>query len=183
MGILFREFSVSHVVLPSILNSRIFSFESSILNPRFSDTVNIRNKKARFTFELTETFIAGIALHGTEIKSIKEGKASLQEAYCYFSNNELYVKSMNISPYAQGGAYNHEAVRDRKLLLKKAELRKLKTRAEEKNLTIVPLRLFINERGYAKLEIALARGKKVHDKRETIKERDLAREMAKIKVR
>jgi SsrA-binding protein len=118
---------------------------------------------------------------GSEIKSIKEGKVNLQDGYCYFNQGELFVKGITISPYTQGSHYNHEAARERKLLLKRSELRKLETKVEEKGLTLVPTRLFINDRGYAKLEIALARGKKLHDKRDSIKERDLKRELSKIK--
>lgn len=122
-------------------------------------------------------------MKGTEIKSIKEGKANLQDGHCYFNNGELFVKGISITPYDQGTHYNHEAARERKLLLKKTELSRLEHKSEEKGLTIVPLRLFINARGYAKLEIALARGKKMHDKRDSIKERDVKRELSRIKLR
>ena len=125
--------------------------------------------------------MSGLVLKGTEIKSIREGKVNLQDGYVYFNGEEAFVKGINISPFTQGTHYNHEAARDRKLLLKKSELNRLKTRSEEKGLTIVPTRLFINDRGYAKLEIALARGKKLHDKRESIKERDVKRELQRIK--
>jgi SsrA-binding protein len=119
-------------------------------------------------------------LKGTEIKSIREGKANLTDGYCYFHNGELFVKGISISAYAEGTHYNHDPLRERKLLMKKAELRKLESKLE-KGLTLVPLRLFINERGYAKLEIALARGKKLFDKRQTIKERDVQRELSRLK--
>lgn len=148
---------------------------------RFSKTVNIRNRQAGFEFELLDRYVAGIVLTGTEIKSIREGKANLQDGYCYFNNGELYVKGVNITPYAQGTHYNHEATRERKLLLKRSELNKLEGRVEEKGLTLVPLRLFINDRGFAKLEIALGRGKKLHDKRDSIKERDARRELDRMK--
>lgn len=148
---------------------------------RFSNTVNIRNRQASFQYELLDTYVAGIALKGTEIKSIREGKVNLQDGYVYFSSEEAFVKGVNISPFAQGTHYNHEAARERKLLMKKSEINKLRARTEEKGLTIVPLRLFINDRGYAKLEIAVARGKKTHDKRESIKEREAKRELARIK--
>ncbi len=148
---------------------------------RFSKTVNIRNKQAWFGYELLDTNVSGLVLKGTEIKSIREGKVNLQDGYVYFTRDEAFVKGINISPFTQGTHYNHEAARDRKLLLKKSELNRLKTRSEEKGLTIVPTRLFINDRGYAKLEIALARGKKLHDKRESIKERDVKRELQRIK--
>lgn len=148
---------------------------------RFSKTVNIRNKQASFAYEFLDTFVAGLILKGTEIKSIREGKVNLTDGYVYFNKSEAFVKGINISPFTQGTHYNHEAARDRKLLLKKSELLRLKARTEEKGLALVPTRLFINDRGYAKLEIALARGKKVHDKRESIKERDLKRELQRIK--
>jgi SsrA-binding protein len=150
---------------------------------RFQNNINIRNRQATFEFEILDTYVAGMVLRGTEIKSIREGKVSLQEGYCYFSNGELHVKGINITPYAQGSFYNHEAKADRKLLLKKTELSRLESKVEEKGLTLIPLRLFINDRGIAKLEIALARGKKIHDKRESIKEKDAKREMARIAVR
>ena len=148
---------------------------------RFSKTVNIRNRQASFGFELLDKYVSGLVLKGTEIKSIREGKVNLQDGYVYFNGEEAFVKGVNISPFTQGTHYNHEAARDRKLLLKKSEARKLKTKSEEKGLTIVPLRLFINDRGYAKLEIALARGKKTHDKRQSIKERDVKRELLRTK--
>ena len=148
---------------------------------RFSKDINIRNKQAGFEFELLDKYIAGMVLRGTEIKSIREGKVNLQEGYCYFNNGELFAKGININPYAQGTHYNHEGTRERKLLLKKSELAKLESKSEEKGLTLVPLRLFVNDRGLAKLEIALGRGKKNHDKRNAIKERDVKRELSKIK--
>lgn len=150
---------------------------------RFSSNINIRNKQASFEYELIEKFIAGMVLRGTEIKSIREGKVSLTDGYCYFSNGELFAKGVSITPYAQGTHYNHESARERKLLLKKSELAKLESKVEEKGLTLLPIRLFINERGLAKLEIALGRGKKIHDKRQSIKERDVKRELSKIKLR
>lgn len=149
---------------------------------RFAKTINIRNKQASFNYEWLETLIAGLVLTGAEIKSIREGKVNLQDGYCFFDRGEAFVKGINITPYAQGSHYNSEAVRDRKLLLKKAEIVKLKSRVEEKGLTLVPTRIFINDRGLAKIELALARGKKLHDKRESIKERDLKRELSRIKL-
>lgn len=149
---------------------------------RFSDQINIRNRQATFHYELLEKFIAGLVLKGTEIKSIREGKVNLQDGYCYFSNGEVFVKGVNITPYAQGTHYNHEATRERKLLMKKAELRKLEARVEEKGLSLIPVRVFITDKGKAKMEIALARGKKLHDKRESIKEKDLKRELSRIKI-
>jgi SsrA-binding protein len=149
---------------------------------RFSDNINIRNRQATFQFELLDKMVAGIALRGTEIKSIREGKVNLQDGYCYFANGEAFARGINITPYAQGTHYNHEAARERKLLMKKSELKKLESRVEEKGLSLIPIRLFINERGLAKLEIALARGKKLHDKRDSIKEKDLKRELSRVKL-
>jgi SsrA-binding protein len=148
---------------------------------RFAKDVNIKNRQASYEYELLDKYVAGIVLTGTEIKSIREGKINLQDGYAYFNNGELYVKGVNISPYAQGTHYNHEATRERKLLLKRSELKKLEARTEEKGLTLIPTRLFINDRGFAKLEIALGRGKKMHDKRDSIKERDAKRELNKMK--
>ena len=149
---------------------------------RFSKDINIRNRQASFQFELFDKYIAGMALRGTEIKSIREGKVNLQDGYCYFNNGEVFVKGITISTYDQGTHYNHEAERERKLLLKKSEIAKLDGKVEERGLTLIPVRLFINERGFAKLEIALARGKKLHDKRNSIKENDMKRELNRIKI-
>lgn len=151
------------------------------MKQRFSNDINIRNRQASFEYELLDKYVAGIVLTGTEIKSIREGKVNLQDGYCYLNNGELFVKGINITPYAQGTHYNHDATRERKLLLKRAELKKLDGKIEEKGLTLVPTRLFINDRGFAKMEIALAKGKKLHDKRESIKERDAKRELNKLK--
>jgi SsrA-binding protein len=150
-------------------------------NQRFSNTINIRNKQASFNYEFVDKWIAGMVLKGTEIKSIKEGKVNLQDGYCYFESGELYVKGITISPYAQGTHYNHESARTRKLLLKRSELRKLEAKVEEKGMALIPVRLFVNEKGLAKLEIALGKGKKVHDKRESIKARDAKRELDRMK--
>jgi SsrA-binding protein len=152
------------------------------MSKRFSNDINIRNRQAGFEFELLDKYVAGIVLRGTEIKSIRESKVNLQDGYCYFNNGELFVKGVTIDQYAQGTHYNHEAQRERKLLLKRPELAKLEKRVEEKGLTLVPIRLFINDRGYAKLEIAVARGKKLHDKRNAIKDRDAKRELNKLKI-
>jgi len=150
---------------------------------RFAKTISIKNKQAGFNYEWLETVVAGLVLKGSEIKSIREGKVNLQDGYCFFRQGEAFVKGVNITPFsAQGAHFNHEAVRDRKLLLKKAEIKKLQARVEEKGLTLVPTRLFINDRGLAKVELALGRGKKLHDKRESIKERDLKRELSRIKL-
>ena len=139
--------------------------------------LNIVNKKASFEYHLLDIYEAGIQLTGTEIKSIREGKASLSEAYCTFIQNELFIKNMHVAEYTHGTHYNHEPKRMRKLLLNKNELKKLLSKTKEKGLTIIPVKLFINERGFAKLEIALAKGKKVYDKRESIKQRELSREL------
>lgn len=150
---------------------------------RFSNTISVRNKQATFNYELLDKFIAGIVLRGTEIKSIREGKVNLQDGYCYFSKGEMFVKGITITPYAQGTHYNHEAGRERKLLMKKSELVKLASKVEEKGLALIPVRLFINDSGLAKLEVGLGKGKKTHDKRESIKERDVKRELNRIKIR
>lgn len=139
--------------------------------------VEIRNKKASFDYEFLETYEAGIVLVGTEIKSIRLGKVSLVDSFCYFVGNELFVKGMNVAKYFWGSWGQHEPMRDRKLLLTRKELRHLHQSVKEKGLTIVAVKLFINDEGYAKLVIALARGKKVFDKRATIKEKDIRREI------
>jgi SsrA-binding protein len=149
---------------------------------RFSNDINIRNKQAGFEYELLDKYVAGMVLMGTEIKSIREGKVNLQDGFCYMNNSELFVKGINITPYAQGTHYNHSATRERKLLLKKSEIKKIQTKIEEKGLTLVPTRLFINDRGLAKLEIAIGRGKKLHDKRGSIKEREAKRELSRMKI-
>jgi len=136
--------------------------------------VTIRNKRASFEYTFLDKYVAGMVLTGTEIKSIKASKVSLQEAYCYFFQGELWVKGMHVAAYTQGNIHNHVETRERKLLLQRKELNKL-FRNKEKGLTIVPTQLFVNERGLAKLEIALARGKKIYDKRRQIKEREVKR--------
>ncbi len=144
--------------------------------------VRIKNKKAGFLYEFIDKYVAGIQLLGTEIKSIKSGKASLTEAYCIFEGGELFVKNMNISEYEKRGYMNHDTRRERKLLLTKKELTKLEKKIKEKGFTIIPIVMFINEKGLAKLEIALARGKKQFDKREDIKKRDTKREIDRMGV-
>ncbi|MDR1022785.1 MAG: SsrA-binding protein SmpB [Prevotellaceae bacterium] len=141
-----------------------------------TSNIEIKNRRASFDYELVETFTAGMALTGTEIKAIREGKAALADAYCLFLNGELWARNISISEYRFGSYSNHNAKRDRKLLLQRRELQKLTRKTKEKGLTIVALRIFINEKGIAKLDIALARGKKAYDKRESIKEKDLRRE-------
>jgi len=143
---------------------------------KIAKNIDVTNKKAGFEYSFLEKFTAGMVLTGTEIKSIRMNKFSMVDAYCFFDSSELLVRNLNISKYEQGTHYNHEPLRDRKLLLKKRELRRLENKLTDKGLTVVPIRLFINDGGLAKLEIALAKGKKLYDKRDTIKERDVARE-------
>lgn len=140
--------------------------------------LEIKNKRASFDYEFLETYTAGIVLVGTEIKSIRAGKVSLQDAYCYFSGEEMYVKGMNVATYFWASKWGaHEPLRDRKLLLNRKELRHLHQQDKQKGLTIVPVKLFISDEGYAKLVIALAKGKHEYDKRESIREKDIRREM------
>ncbi len=142
-----------------------------------SNDVNIKNKRASFEYEFIETFTAGIQLTGTEIKSIRAGKASIIEGYCFIKNGELFIKNMYIAEYTQGTYNNHDPKRDRKLLLNRSELDKLTKKKKDVGLTIIPLKIFINKNGYAKLNIALAKGKKLHDKREDLKAKDDKRAM------
>lgn len=137
-------------------------------------SINIVNKKARFEYEFIQTLTCGIQLVGSEVKSIREGKVSISESYCYFNNNELFIKGMNISDYGYGSF--HDTSRDRKLLLKKKEIRDFQNQLTN-GLTIVPYRLFLNDNGLIKVEIVLAKGKKLYDKRETIKKRDVERDI------
>ncbi len=146
-----------------------------------NNKINIKNKRAYFDFEIIEKFVAGVQLSGTEIKSLRLGKASLTDAYCYFIKNELWLKGFNISEYFWGTYNNHIPMRERKLLLHKKELQKLNRKTKESGLTIIPLHVFITDRGWAKVEIALAKGKKIHDKRETLKQKDAKREMDRVK--
>lgn len=145
-------------------------------------TANILNKRARFDYEIIETFSAGIVLTGTEIKSIRLGKANITESFCEFNEqSELFAINTSIEEYAFGNQFNHKARSERKLLLNKRELKSLERSVETKGLTIVPLRLSTNEKGLAKLEIGLCRGKKTYDKRESLKEQDTKRDLARIK--
>jgi SsrA-binding protein len=144
--------------------------------------VNIQNKKARFLYEILDKYTAGIVLTGTEIKSIRNSKASIAESFCEFNEQgELFVINMTIEEYIYGTYYNHKPKAERKLLLNKKELKKLQKEVQNTGLTIIPLKLFINEKGYAKINIALAKGKKLFDKRETIKDRDNKRNLDRIK--
>lgn len=140
--------------------------------------ISIRNKRATYDYEILETFVAGIVLVGTEIKSLRLGKASLVDCYCYFDRGELYIRGVNISEYHWGSYNNHQPKRDRKLLLQKKELAKLERSLQDKGLTVVGMKLFVNDRGLAKISIGLAKGRKSYDKREYIKEKDAKREMA-----
>jgi SsrA-binding protein len=139
--------------------------------------ININNRKAYFEFEILEKYTAGIILTGTEIKSVRNGRVNLSDSFCFFKDGELYIRNMHISAYEMGTHFNHEPKRERKLLLQKRELRKLNTKLKEKGLTIVPLNMFLSQTGFAKLEIGLAKGKKIHDKRDSIKERDQKRDL------
>ena len=139
--------------------------------------INIKNKKASFNYEFIDKYTAGIMLTGTEIKSIRDGKVNFTDAYCFFIGYELWLKGLHISEYSHGSYNNHLPKRDRKLLLNKKELLKIKKKISEKGLTIIPTRMFVNDRGYAKLAIAVARGKAEYDKRHDIKDRDSKREL------
>jgi len=145
--------------------------------------IQIKNKRAYFDYHILEQFVAGIALLGTEIKAIRQGKANMTDAFCMFIGNSLYVRNLHISEYSHSSFRSHDIKRDRALLLTKRELRKLKIKGEEKGFTIVPLRIFTNERGFAKMEIGLAQGKKEFDKRDSIKERESKRELDRVMKR
>lgn len=144
---------------------------------KLKNDIVIKNKRATFDYELIDKYQAGIVLVGTEIKSIRLGKASLVDTFCYFNDDELWVKNMNVSEYFYGTYNNHLQKRDRKLLLTRRELMKLRRQTKETGFTIVPVKLFFNEKGYAKLEIAVAKGKKEYDKRDSLKEKDDRRQM------
>lgn len=140
--------------------------------------MEIRNRSAYFEYHIEDKYVAGIVLTGTEIKSLRGGKASFNDAYCYFtSKGEIYVKSLHISEYSHGTTANHDPLRERKLLLQKKEIKKLQLKIKERGFTLIPLRIFINENRLAKMEIGLAKGKKLYDKRESIKKRDVEREI------
>lgn len=146
-----------------------------------SNTINIKNRKARFEYEILDKYIAGIKLAGTEIKAIRQGKASIAESFCEFQNHELFVINMHVEEYSHATHFNHNPKSERKLLLQRRELRKLEKQVKNSGLTIVPLRVFINDRGLAKMQIALAKGKKLYDKRDTIKDRENKRKLDRIK--
>ena len=142
--------------------------------------ISIKNKRATYNYEILDTYTAGIVLSGTEIKSLRLGKASLTDCYCYFNDHELYVRGINIAEYYWGTYNNHIPKRDRKLLLQRRELLKLERALQDKGLTVVGLKLFINERGLAKIQIGLGRGRKNYDKREYLKEKDAKRELSRV---
>lgn len=144
-------------------------------------SINILNKKAKHEFEFLERYTAGLVLQGTEIKSIREGKARIAESFCQFKDDELYVINMNVDEYSHGSFYNHKPKRERKLLLNKKELKKLRNKIKDKGLSIVPTKLFVDDRGFAKLNIALSKGKKMHDKRQDLKLKDAQRSMDRAK--
>ncbi|KYG75356.1 SsrA-binding protein SmpB [Roseivirga echinicomitans] len=148
---------------------------------RFSNNINIKNRRASYEFEFIDKYVAGMQLQGTEIKSIREGKVQLQDSYCFFKNGELYIKQLHIAQFSEGSYNNHVTDRERKLLLTKRELSKLESKLDEKGLSIIPLRLFITDRGFAKLEIALGKGKKLFDKRNSIKDKDIKRDLERAK--
>jgi len=141
-----------------------------------SDNINIKNKRAYYEYHILEKYVAGIQLLGTEIKSLRAGKASIAEAYCYIKGHELFIKSMHIAEYDPASYNNHEPLRERKLLLNRIELKKIEKKLKNQGLTVIPLKVFINDGGKAKVEIALVQGKKLHDKRHSIKEKDLKRD-------
>ena len=148
----------------------------------FKNNINIKNKRARFDYEILDKYIAGVQLVGTEIKAIREGKASLSDSFCEFNDRgELFVVNMYINEYSHGTHYNHLPKRERKLLLNKKELKKLRRAVERNGMTIVPLRLFISDKGWAKLQIGLARGRKNYDKRHLLKERDVKRQLDQVR--
>jgi SsrA-binding protein len=139
--------------------------------------MDIKNRQAYFEYFIDDKYVAGIVLTGTEVKSLREGKANFNDSYCIFNKGELWIRSFHISEYSHGTVNNHDPIRERKLLLNRRELKKLEAKIKEKGYTIIPLRLFFNEKNLAKLEIGLGKGKKLHDKRETIKQRDTEREL------
>lgn len=142
-----------------------------------SKNVHIKNRKASFDYQFLDKYIAGLVLTGTEIKSVRQSQVVLGDSFCFFKDGELWVKQMHIAQYENGNHYNHEPTRERKLLLNRKELRKIEKKLAEKGLSIVPTRMFINDRGLAKLEVAVAKGKKLYDKRESMKEKDSKREL------
>ena len=145
------------------------------------DFINIKNRKASHEYEFIDKYVAGISLKGTEIKSIRNSQVNMSDSYCVFNLEELWIRNLHISEYVNGGYINHEPKRERKLLLKRTELEKIHGKVKTKGVTIIPLRLFVNEKGKAKVEIAVAKGKKIFDKRESLKEKDNKRNLDRIK--
>jgi SsrA-binding protein len=151
------------------------------MDSKIKKNINISNKKAHFLYNILKKYVAGIILNGTEVKAIRMSNVSINEAFCYFKKSELYVKNMNISEYSLGTYLNHKPNRERKLLLNKKELKTLENKIKERGFTIIPIELKISETGFVKLEIGLAQGKKVFDKRQSIKEKDNKRELDRLK--
>ena len=144
-------------------------------------SVEIKNKRAKFDYEWLDTYTAGLQLVGTEVKSIRMGKASIAEAYCYMTGGELFIKGMNVTEWSHGNIFNHDPIRERKLLLSKRELDKIEQALKDQGVTVVPTKLFISEKGWIKLNIAVAKGKKNYDKRQSLKEKDAKRDLARLK--
>jgi SsrA-binding protein len=144
-------------------------------------SIEIKNKRAKFDYEWLDTYTAGMQLVGTEVKSIRMGKASIAEAYCYLTEGELFIKGMNIAEWSHGNIFNHDPIRERKLLLSKRELDKIEKAVIDQGITIVPTKLFISEKGWIKLNIAVAKGKKNYDKRQSLKDKDAKRDLARLK--
>jgi SsrA-binding protein len=144
-------------------------------------SVEIKNKRAKFDYEWLDTYTAGLQLVGTEVKSIRMGKASIAEAYCYMSEGEMFIKGMNVTEWSHGNIFNHDPIRERKLLLSKRELDKIDKALKDQGTTVVPTKLFISEKGWIKLNIAVAKGKKNYDKRQSLKEKDAKRDLARLK--
>jgi SsrA-binding protein len=144
-------------------------------------SVEIKNKRAKFDYEWLDTYTAGLQLVGTEVKSIRMGKASIAEAYCYMTGGELFIKGMNVTEWSHGNIFNHDPIRERKLLLSKRELEKIDKALKDQGVTVVPTKLFISEKGWIKLNITVAKGKKNYDKRQSLKEKDAKRDLARLK--
>lgn len=147
---------------------------------KFQNKISIKNKKAYFDYEILDEYVAGIQLLGTEVKSVRESKASIKEAYCYFDEGEIFIKGMSISEYSHGGYINHSTYRLRKLLLNRREISKIEKKLKDKGISLLPLLLFINEKGIIKLKIGLGKGKKLFDKRESLKKQDVKKDIARI---
>lgn len=144
---------------------------------KIQNKISIKNKKAYFNYEITDEFVAGIQLLGTEVKSIRESKASIKEAYCYFDNGEIFIKNMSISEYSHGGYINHDTYRIRKLLLNRREINKIEKKLKDKGISLLPVLLFLNDKGLIKLKIGIGKGKKLFDKRESLKKQDVKKDI------